>query len=108
MRESEKVESFRLALATPLSVFGRMSAKLQEPRLFRVQFQAEFCHPFLQFFPEPLGIRFELESNNGIIGEPNNDHVALRSLLPPYLNPKIKHVMKVDVRHQGRCTPALR
>src|SRR5579872_41345 len=47
MRESQKVESLRFPLATPLLVVRRMASKLQQSCLLRVQFQAELCHSFL-------------------------------------------------------------
>src|SRR6266481_2977793 len=107
MRESEKVEGFRLSLAASLSVLRRMTAKLQEPGLFRVQFQTELFHALFQFVPEPFGFRFVLESNQSIIGKSHDDDIALSLLLPPCLNPEIKDVMEVSVCQQRRNTPAL-
>src|SRR5260370_30837006 len=107
MCESEKVERFRPPLSTLLPVSGRVAAKLQEPCLFRVQFQLELLHSFLQFLPELFGLRLVLESNHDVISEAHYDHIALRSLLPPRLDPQVKDVMKIEVRQQRRSTSAL-
>lgn len=73
MGETKKGEGFRLPEASMLSVFGRKGAELQEPGLFRVQFQLELLHSLFQFRPEPLGIRPDLP--------PASAHKIIRCLL---------------------------
>ena len=85
-----------------------MASELEESRLFRVQFQLEFRHAFGEFFPELFSFRLELESNHDIVSVAHHDHIAVRTLLTPCLDPKIKDVVKVDIRQQGRCASALR
>jgi hypothetical protein len=108
MLEAEKIEGLRLAQTSPLSVRRRMASELDQPRLFRVQFQLEFRHAFSEFFPELFGFRLELESNHDVVGVAHHDYIAVRPLLAPCLNPEIEDVMEVDIRHQWRCTSALR
>ena len=43
MREAQKVESLGLAVATPLSPFGRIAPELDHPRLVGMQFQVELA-----------------------------------------------------------------
>ena len=76
VRESEKSEGFRLPQTATLSVISRISAKLQKPGLFRVQFELELLHTFFQFRPEPLGIRPDLKAQYHVIGEPHDNDSA--------------------------------
>src|SRR5208282_4998139 len=106
--EAEKIEGLRLAQTEALSVRRRVASELDKPRLLRVQFQLELLHSFFQFRPEPFGLVFELESNHDVVGVTHHDHIAVRPLLAPCLNPEIEDVMEVDIRQQRRCTSALR
>ena len=105
--EAEKIEGLRPAQSEALSVRRRVASELEESRLFRVQFQLEFRHAFGEFFPELFSFRLELESNHDVVGIAHDDYIAVRPLLSPCLNPKIKDVVKVDIRQQWRCTSAL-
>src|SRR5439155_17088050 len=85
-----------------LPVFGREPAKLKQPRLLGMQFQAKLQEALLQFHQESLGIRAMLESYNEVICETHYDYVAVCPLLPPLLNPQIEHIVEISVRQQGR------
>ena len=108
VRKAEKVESLRLPSSTLLPVLGRKRTELQKPCLVGMQFQRELPESLLQLGPEPLGIRFPLEPHHDVIGETHDDHVALRSLPAPGLDPEVEHVVQVDIGHQRRCTSTLR
>ena len=107
VREAEEVEGLWLAQTSALSVLGRMASELDQPRLFRVQFQLELRHSFFQFRPESFGIVLKLEPNHDVVGITHHDYIAVRTLPTPCLNPEIEDVMEVDIRQQGRCTSAL-
>jgi hypothetical protein len=98
VREAEEIEGLRLAQTGALSIRRRVASELEEPRLFRVQLQLELLHSFHQFRPEPFGLVFELESNHDVVGITHHDHIAVRPLLTPCLNPEIEDVMEVDIR----------
>ena len=72
-----------------------------------MQFQVELPHSFRQFRPKLLGIRFAGESHHDVVGKTHHDHVAVRSLLTPCLDPQVEYIMKIDVRQQRRGTAAL-
>jgi hypothetical protein len=57
MREAEEVERFRLPLAGALPALGREGTEFQQPRLLRVQLQAELRESLAQLGQEPLSIR---------------------------------------------------
>jgi hypothetical protein len=100
VRKAEEVEGLWLAQTSTLSVLRRVASELDQPRLLRVQFQLELLHSFFQFRPEPFGIVLELEPNHDVVGVTHHDHVAVRTLLPPCLDPEIEDVMEVDIRQQ--------
>ena len=54
MLEAEKIEGLRLAQTSTLSVGRRMASELEEPRLFRVQFQLELLHSFFRVPPRTV------------------------------------------------------
>ncbi len=108
MREAEEVEGLRLAQTSALPVGRRMASERDQARLFRVQFQLELLHAFFQLRPEPLGLVFVLEPNHDVVRITHHDHIAMRPLLTPCLNPEIEDVMEVDIRQQRRCTSTLR
>ncbi len=107
VRKAKKVERLRLPFSTPLSVVGRERTKLQQARFLGMQFQIELLHSFRKFCPKLIGIRFVPESNDDVVRESYDDHIAVRALLTPRLDPQVEHVMKVDVRQKRRSTSAL-
>src|SRR3954452_6816518 len=56
MREAQERESLRFSLTTLLPVLGGKAPKLDQPRLFRIDFQTELCQPLLESFPEAFGL----------------------------------------------------
>src|SRR5215471_16854140 len=72
-----------------------------------MQFKIELPHSFRQFCPEPLGVRFFLESNYDVVSKPHDDDIATGMFPTPRLNPQVKYVMKIDVSQQRRCTATL-
>src|SRR5580704_15523022 len=73
-----------------------------------MQFEIESPHSFRQFCPEPLGIRFSLESNDDVVCKAHDDDITVCSFSAPCLNPQVEDVVEVDVGQQRRCTAALR
>jgi hypothetical protein len=86
MREAEEVERLGLSFPALLPVRGCERSKLEQARLLRVQFEPKLPKPLGEFRPEPLGIRFSLESNHDVVGVTHDDHIAMRPLLTPCLN----------------------
>jgi hypothetical protein len=108
MREAEEVKGLGLPLTTPLSVFSRKWAELQEAGLVGMQLQSELSQSFGEFLPALLGIRLMLESEHDIVGEADDNHVAVGSLLAPHPDPQVEHVVEINVGEQRRCATALR
>src|SRR6266851_670531 len=107
MRKAKKVECLRLPFSTPLPVLDRERSKFQKSRFLGMQFQVELPHAFRKFCPKLLGIRFAVESNHDVIRKSHHDHIAVRTLLTPCLNPQVECVMKIDVRQKRRSTSPL-
>src|SRR5216683_1493118 len=95
MRKAEEVKRSRFLLPALLPVFGRKPSEFQKPRFLGMQLQLELPKSLGEFRPEPLGIRFHLESNHTIIGISHDNDIALRLLLTPLLNPQVDYVMEV-------------
>src|SRR5215472_17539152 len=108
VREAEEVERFRFPFSTPQPVLDRERTKLQQSRLFGMQFQVELPHSFGEFCPKLIGIRFVPESNHDVVRKSYDDDIAVRTLLTPCLDPQVEHVVKIDVGQQRRSTSALR
>src|SRR5579875_2857619 len=108
MREAQEVERFRLALAPLLPVFGCVAPEFDQARLVRVEFQPELPHTLPPCLEEPLGIGSLLESQNNVVGVPNDDNVAPGMMLSPVLRPKVEGVVEVYVREQRRGHRPLR
>src|SRR6266436_6599938 len=107
MREAKKVERLRLPFSTPLPAVDRIRTELQQPRLLGMQFQVELPHSFRKFRPKLIGIRFAVEAHHDVIRKSHDDHIAVRALLTPRLDPQVEYVMKIDVRQKRRSTSAL-
>src|SRR5260370_23366212 len=107
MRKAKEVERLRFPFSTPLPLVDRIRTKLQQPRLFGMQFQVELPHSFGEFCSELIGIRFVPESNHDVVCESHDDDIAVRALLTPRLDPQVEYVMKIDVRQKRRSTSAL-
>jgi len=56
----------------------------------------------------PLGVRPMLKAGDEIVCVANYNHVPLRNLLPPDLNPQVEHVMQIHVGQKRRYHCSLR
>src|ERR1700692_4646677 len=107
VRKAEKVERLRFPFSTPLPLVDRIWTELEKSRFLRVQFQIELLHSLSEFHPELIGIRLAVKSNHDVVRKTHHNHVAVRPLLTPRLDPQVEHVMKINVSQQRRCTAAL-
>jgi hypothetical protein len=100
MREAQERESLRFSLTTLLPVLGGKAPQLDQPRLFRIDFQTELRQALLKCFPEALGIRPVFEADHQIVSITNDNDVAACYLLAPDFYPPIEDIMQVDVGNQ--------
>src|SRR5271163_3703862 len=96
MREAQKVKRLGLSLTAPLPVVGRIPAELHKPRLVGMQLQPELAQSLRQFLPALPGIRLVLKSQHDVVGEPDHDYLAPRSLLTPRPDPQVERVVQID------------
>ena len=68
-----------------------------------MQLEVELPHSLRQFCPEPLGIRFSLESNDDVVCKSHDNDITVCLFSTPRLNPQVKYVVEVDVGQQRRC-----
>jgi hypothetical protein len=100
VRESEKRERLGLALTAPTPVVGREGSELDEAGFVGMQFEFELSEALLKFSLEPLGIHLAVEAQHDVIGEPDDDDVAVGPLLSPCLDPEIERIVQVDVSQE--------
>ena len=87
--EAEEVKRLRLPETAPSPVLGRVGTEFQQTGLLGMQLQMEFRESFRELHPESFGIRLDLESEHDVIGIAHDDDIALRTLLPPCLDPQV-------------------
>ena len=97
MREPQKVERFRFALATTEPVFGREPAELDQSRLLRVQVQSEFVHPVPKCCEEAFGLPSMLETYYEVISVSDDDDLPGGVSLTPPVNPEVQCVVQKHV-----------
>ena len=102
MRKAKEIERLRFPFSTPLPLVDRIRTKLQKSRLLGMQFQVELPHSFGKFRPKLIGIRFAVKAHHDVVRETHHDHIAVRALLTPCLDPQIEYVVKIDVRQKRR------
>src|SRR6202162_4443580 len=90
MRKTQEVECLRFAVATVSSILLRIAAELDDSRLVGMQLQSELCESFAQFRQKPLCFVTMLEPRNEIVSKTDDDHLAVRLLLSPSLDPEVE------------------
>ena len=100
MREAEERKGFRLPLPPPLPVsFGKLP-ELDQPRLFRMQFQTELGQPFSKLAEKAFGFCPAFETYHKIVGIADDNHLAHSHFLAPGIYPQIENVVQVHVGEQ--------
>ena len=97
MGEAQEVERFGLALSPALAVAIGKGAKLDDPGLLRMKLQAETCQALPQRSEEGLRLSLALESHDGVVSIPHDNHIALGLAIAPLLDPKVKDIVEVDI-----------
>jgi hypothetical protein len=108
VQESKKDKALRLTVATPLPIFRRKPSELDQPRLVISQPQVELRKALPKLSPKPLGILPVLESDHEIIGKTHHHCTPSCVPLPPMIDPKVKHIVQVDISQQGTDASSLR
>ena len=97
MREPEKVERFRLALAPGCPVADGEPPELDQPGLARVQFQPELREPLAQPGQKLLSVSTMPEPDDEVIRPAHDDHITARLPVSPPVGPQVQDVMQVHV-----------
>jgi hypothetical protein len=100
VREAEKVEALGLGLAARSPIRRRVAAEFEESRFVRVQRQTEPRESLTQLRQKLLSVVSMFEPPDKVIGEANDDHVAVRLPLSPSVGPEVEDVVEVDVGQQ--------
>jgi hypothetical protein len=97
VREAKEIESFRPALAASFTSVDRIAAELDQTRFPFVQLQAKFGEPRAEFFQTRRCFTLALESDHEVIRIAYYDHIAAAAVVPPPLDPQVKHIVQVHV-----------
>lgn len=98
MREAQKIERFRFALAAFRSSLSRIATEFDQASFVGVEFQIELLESCPQFIGKSYGVFFVLESHHEIIRIAHDNDIASRFMLSPVVGPQIKGVMQIDIR----------
>ena len=80
------------------SPFLCVAPELDQPRLLRVQLQAELGKPFPQLGQTASGVGFLAEPDHKVVGVAHDDDLALGVAFPPFVDPEVQHVVQEHVR----------
>jgi hypothetical protein len=85
--ESGEVKRFRRIISSMFAMLLCMTAKLNEPSLVRMEFQAKLGHPFLQGSKALAGFVLTAKANHEVVSITNDHYGPLGFPLPPIFNP---------------------
>ena len=97
MSKPKEVKCLRSAKTSPYSASGRITAKLDQSCLVRMQRQRELFHSLPHIRHEASGFTFVLETDDDIIGVAHYDDLTPAMALAPPVCPEIEDVMEVDI-----------
>src|SRR5213075_2331528 len=100
MLESEERERLRFPFAAPLPPFRCISAELDDPRLFRMQFQRKLAQSLPQLLMEAFGILSMLEPHHEVICVAHDDDLSSGLPSAPRMRPLVERVVQIDVCQQ--------
>ena len=93
MSEAKEVERRRSALAASLSILGRISAEFDQSRFLRMKSQPELGKTPLECLQAGFRLALVLKSQHEVIGVSYNNNISTTAIVPPLLNPQVKHVV---------------
>ena len=73
-----------------------------------MQFQAELRQPGPELNQEPPRVLLVLKTDDKVVSEPHDDHLAASVMTTPPHGPEVQNVMQVHVREQRRRRRSLR
>jgi len=85
--EAQEREGLRFPFAPLFPFVGCKTPELDQPGLFRVEFQAELRQPFLELFKEPHCLGSMLEAHHKIVSITNDDDIARCRFPAPGIRP---------------------
>src|SRR5687768_8716036 len=81
---------------------ARKTTELNQTCFDRVKGEAEGAEALVQLLHISPRLLLVLESQYHVIGIAGDDDIARCPLLPPCLTPKVKDVMQIKIRQEGR------
>ena len=102
VREAQEREGLWFSLSAPFPIEGGEPPELDQPCLFRIQFQPELREPLPKNCQEPLRIRSVFEAYHQIVSVPDDNHIARCHFLAPSFRLDIgSHLLAHRPQHDG-------
>lgn len=100
VHQPQKREGLGLSETTPASIVGGEPSELDQPGLVLRQLQTELRKSLPKLVLEAAGVTLVLESDDHIVREADDDHVACGVAVTPRLGPQVYDIMQVHVCEQ--------
>jgi len=81
--ETEKIESFWLALAASFTSFARITTEFDQTRFSFAQLQAKLGEPRAEFFQTRRGFIVVLKADHEVIRITYYNHITVTAVFPP-------------------------
>ena len=82
--------------------FSQQNDQLNQSCFRCIEGQSELGQALLQLHQILLRLPLRPETHHAVIRVAHNDHIATDMLFTPLPCPQIQHVVKIDIRKQGR------
>ena len=97
VRETEKVECFRLSYSTLSALLRGVSTKSDQPRFVRMELQFEFGKAHSHCCQKSPCVCFVLKSHHTVVCIAHKDDIASSMSLSPLMRPEIQRIVQIDV-----------
>ena len=94
MAKAQEGKGIRSGLPPAATILARPTAELNQPRLFRVQLQAELRQPYRQLPAVLFGLLAMLESQHEVVGVADDDDRPFRLTSSPLVGPQIQYIVQ--------------
>ena len=105
VRKTKKVKRLRFSTALAFAFLSCKPAKLDQPCLVLMEFQAKLQKTFPKLHQKSLSVFSVLKTNYEVVAKPDDDNIATGMPTPPLVSPQVKYVVQIDVCKQGTDYP---
>jgi hypothetical protein len=108
MGETQEIEGLRPAFPPKTTAVSRKASELDEPGLIGMKAKAESGQAIPEVIQKTQGLPAVLESQDKVVGVPDDDHIASSKTTTPMMRPEVQDIVKVHVSQERRDDRPLR